>query len=271
MSKRIDPIAKSVIDTLNTAYYQTQNFANNPNSAINGLLVSGDAGIGKSYFVKKALRDAGVQGNVEMLKGGAITAASLYVKLYLNRSNHRIVVFDDVDIIHHPEKNKIIPMILGAADTGRHRLVTWSTAKRNALMEEFDVPMEFTFDGNIIIITNHTKETIEKYARQWANAIRSRFTPSTCEFTREEKFAYTKHLILNQQMLGANCVDHKYEVSDKKFPGYPEEIIEQTVDYLDNNYGNISEVTPRLALQIADTIYYNSDPQLQKVLLGAFQ
>lgn len=268
--KKVDPIAKAVVETLQTVYYQTSNFANNPESAMNGLLVYGDAGVGKSFWVKKALKDAGVQGNVEYIKGGTITAASLYVKLFLNRDNHRILVIDDVDIIHHNEKNKIIPMILGAADTGRDRLVTWSTAKKNQLMEEYNVDFEFDFNGNIIVITNHTKDTIAKHAKQWASAFNSRFTPAECIFNTEQKFAYTRWLLTHCDMLTTNCVDHRYTQDDGvKVPGYPQTIVDETVEFLEDNYDNLGEVTPRVALKIADIKYYNTDPMIQKMLLRA--
>ena len=157
MVKKQDPIAKKVIETFESVYNQTLTFANNPQSAINGLMVYGDAGVGKSFWVKKALADSGASTRTEYIKGGTITAASLYVKLALNAGSHRIIVLDDVDIVHHSEKNKIIPMVLGAADTGRDRLVTWSTAKKNSLMEEFGIDFEFLFNGNIILINNDTK------------------------------------------------------------------------------------------------------------------
>ena len=112
MSKKVDPIAKKVIETFEGVYNQTVNFANNPESAINGLMVYGDAGVGKSFWIKKALRDTNAAGRTEYIKGGTITAASLYVKLGLNAGSHRIIVLDDVDIVHHSEKNKIIPKIM---------------------------------------------------------------------------------------------------------------------------------------------------------------
>lgn len=263
---KIDPIAKKVVDTFEGVYASVLNFAKNPQSAINGLLVYGDAGIGKTFWVKKALRDAGVAGNVEYIKGGTITAASLYVKLALNAANHRIIVLDDVDIVHHSERNKIIPMILGAADTGRDRLVTWSTAKKNALMEEYGIDFEFLFNGNIIWITNDTKDTIKEKAKQWAEALDSRFNDARCVFNREQKLQYTKFLIRDVDMLGTNCVDHIY--GDEKTPGYPREIINEAFDYLEDNYEELGEVTPRVALKIADTLYYNKDPKMRRVLLG---
>jgi hypothetical protein len=267
--KRVDPIAKKVIETFEGVYNQTVNFATNPESAINGLLVYGDAGVGKSFWVKKALADTGAAKHTEYIKGGTITAAALYVKLALNAGSHRIIVLDDVDIVHHSEKNKIIPMILGAADTGRDRLVTWSTAKKNSLMEEFGIDFDFLFNGNIIWITNDTKDTIKKSAKQWANAIDSRFNDAACIFNTEQKLQYTKYLIESCDMLGKNCVDHKYvDEQGNKVPGYPKIIIDETYEYLEDNYEFLGEVTPRVALKIADTKYYNPDKKMQRIMLN---
>jgi len=266
--KKINPVIKPVIETFQTVYYQTTNFANNPDSAINGLLVMGDAGTGKSHYVDKALIDNGVKPNVETMKGGTITAASVYVKLYLNRAKHRIMVFDDVDLLGHPERNKIIPMLLGAAQEGSDRLVTWSTAKRNALMEEHDVPEKFLFNGNIIFITNYTKSDIANKAKQWNGAFNSRFTPVECIFTHEQKYMYTKYLIEDSDMLGATCRVHKYEHKGKKLNGYPQSVVDETIDFIDDNYMNFSDITPRVAVKIADTIYYNTDLHMKRVMLN---
>jgi hypothetical protein len=268
MSKKINPIIKPVVEAFQTTYYQTLNFAKNPGSAINGLLVMGDAGTGKSHWVKKALRDAGVQQNVEYIKGGTITAAALYVKLYLNRYSHRIIVLDDVDIINHPEKTKIVPLILGAVEEGKNRLCSWNTSKKNALMEEFDVPFDFQFNGNIIVITNYTIEKIGEKMAQWKQAFQSRFVNVSCIFNHEQKYMYTKHLVENEDMLGANCKVHDYQINDTKYNGYPQHIIDETMDYIDDNYQDFSDITPRIAVKIADTIYYNNDPRMKRVMLA---
>ena len=160
-------------------------------------------------------------------------------------------------------------MILGAAEPGRDRLVTWSTARKNDLMERHNVDFEFKFNGNIILITNHTQQSIQKYAKQWTGAFNSRFTPATCMFNKQEKFAYTRFLVEQTDMLGKNCVDHKY--GENKTPGYPAEVVAQTIQYLNEHYPRFHDLTPRLALKIADTIYYNTDPSLQKMMLGAIQ
>jgi len=255
---RINPVAKEVQDVFDGIYAQVQSFATNLSSAINGLLVSGDAGTGKTFTVKKALVDLGLHKNVEYIKGGKITAASLYVKLWLNKSKHRILILDDVDIIHHSEKNKIIPMILGACDLGHDRDVSWETAKPNALMDEVGAPMNFKFHGTLIWITNDTIDDIEKACKQWKHALLSRFNVAKCYFNDEQKLMYTYHLIENFDMLGKGCVDHK--------GGYPQEVIEDTLDYISSNYRRLVEVTPRIALRIADTKHYNNNGMQQAIL-----
>lgn len=267
--QKLNPIIKPVVESFQTAYYQTHNFATNRGSmAMNGLLVMGDAGTGKSHWVKQALRDAGVQKDVEMLKGGTITAASLYVKLYLNRHAGRIIVLDDVDIIGHPEKNKIVPLILGAVQEGKNRECGWNTAKRNSLMEEYDVPMDFFFNGTVIVITNYTTEHIAEKLTQWKNAFKSRFINVECVFNHEQKYSYTKHLVENEEMLGANCRVHDYKVKGQKVRGYPKKVVEEAMDFIDDNYMNFSDITPRVAISIADVIYYNKDPMQKRVMLN---
>ena len=259
MKIRINPIAKEVQDTFDGIYAQTTSFVQNPNSAINGLIVSGDAGTGKTYTVKKALIDTGHQKNVEYIKGGKITAASLYVKLYLNRAKHRIIILDDCDIIHHGEKRQIIPMLLGAAELGHNRDVSWETARKNPLMEEFNVPHNFKFEGSLIWITNDRKEDIAKAVKQWKNAIFSRFNFAECNFSDEQKFSYTMHLVDNADMLGGNCQEFT--------GGYPTEIINEAAEYMSDNYRSLVEVTPRIAIRIADTLHHNNDPKLRKTML----
>ena len=256
---RINPIAKEVQDTFDGIYAQVTSFVQNPNSAINGMIVSGDAGTGKTYTVKKALVQTGHQKNVEYIKGTKITAASLYVKLYLNRASHRIIILDDCDLIHHQEKNLIVPMLLGAAELGQDRTIGWETARKNPLMEEFNVPHNFKFEGSIIWITNDRKEQIGKAVKQWKNAIMSRFNFAECNFTDEQKFMYTMHLVENMDMLGTNCQEH--------LGGYPDDIIEEAAEYMSENYRNLVEVTPRQAIKIADTLHYQTDPVLRKQML----
>jgi hypothetical protein len=75
---------------------------------------------------------------------------------------------------------------------------------------------------------------------------------------------YTKHLVENVDMLGDKCLVHKWDGGN----GYPQNVIDETVDFIDDNYQNFSDITPRVAVKIADTIYYNADPVMRRVMLN---
>lgn len=270
MAQQLNPVIKPVVETFKGVYGRTTVFAKSPMAAINGLLVLGDAGTGKTHWVQQALVDANVQDNVEMMKGGTMTAASLYVTMFLNKDADRIIVFDDVDLLGHPEKNKIIPMILGACQEGFDREVTWSTAKKNALMEQYNVPFKFKFNGKIIFITNYTRDDIRMKAKQWYQAFNSRFNYAECIFTHEQKYMYTRHLVDNEHMLSDKCRVHVYtDDNGVTHNGYPQNVIDEAMDFIDNNYENFSEITPRVAVKVADTIYYNDDAEMKSIMLNS--
>jgi hypothetical protein len=255
----MDPLAREVKETFNGIFAQVVSFVQHPNSAIKGMIVSGDAGTGKTHTIKNALQSTGHDKNTEYIKGGKITAASLYVKLYLNRANNRIIVLDDCDILHHSDRSQMIQMLLGAVESSQTREVSWETARRNPLMEEFNVPFKFNFGGSIIWITNDRKKDILKVSKQWKEGIFSRFNFAECNFTDEQKLMYTTHLIQHHDMLGANCSAYT--------GGYPKNIIDETLQYIGDNYRNLVEITPRQAIKIADILHHNSDTVLRRTML----
>jgi hypothetical protein len=247
MVTKFNPVVNEVIDRFDTVHTMTKSFVSPKYSALKGLLVSGDAGTGKTYWVKKAFKDAKAEKRVEYIKGASISAPALYVKLYLNRGKGRVVVLDDCDIIHKSpaEKNAILDMLKGATDvTKGERMISWERASANQLMRENEVPMSFDFQGTIIWITNDTVEDIAKKAKNHWNAIGSRFNIVPVYLNTQEKLLYTIHLIEDCEMLGKNC--------EGKEGGYTSKVISDTVDYIKNNYKVLHEITPRVATKIAD-------------------
>jgi hypothetical protein len=243
-----DPIkgmAQSVINDFQNVYDTAVQFIKDKETAIHGFLISGDAGMGKTHYIRKAFRDLGATKHVEYLKGGSITAPALYVKLWLNRHKNRVVVLDDCDIIHRPDKKAIIPLLLGATELShRPRDVSWERAGGNTLMKEHNVPGNFGFDGSIIWITNDTVSDIHKAAKQWFNALMSRFNTVKCYYSDEQKYAYTHHLIMKHDMLGKKC--------EARLGGYSKKVIGDALAYMQRNYKRLTEITPRQAIKIAD-------------------
>ena len=245
--EKINPIVQEVIDTYNTVTKMTEMFTLNPDKAMRGLLVSGAAGLGKTHAVQKGLKK--VIHNVDYVKGSSITAPALFVKLYQNREAGQILVLDDVDIVHKGkgEMNTILDLLKGATEpTKGNRTLEWARAQRNALMVDNDVPQAFNFNGAVIWITNDTLTNIADRAKGHWNAISSRFMQVPAWLNDQEKLMYTLYLVEEVDMLGKDC--------HAKKGGYTPEIIKTVTEYIRNNYKYMDDVTPRVAVAIADII-----------------
>ena len=252
--EKTNPIIEEVVSRYKTIENYTKMFTNKNTNAIRGLLISGDAGYGKTLFTQLGLIDVDPE-MVDYIKGSSVTAAALYVKLYFSRFEGQVLVLDDVDIIN---KNKadlmaIVDMLKGATEpTTGERTISWSRAQRNQLMRENEVPDSFEFNGTIIWITNETINSIaSKLGSHW-NALDSRFYKVEAWLNDQEKLLYTLYLVEDIDMLGKECY--------AKDGGYSKDVIEKTTQYLRNNYkymydfNDKSTLSPRSAIKLADTI-----------------
>lgn len=119
----------------------------------NSLVITGDAGIGKSYNVTKNLSDTGLreilldnQGDFIVIKGFS-TPRALYQTFW--DYNGKVIVFDDCDNIH---KDATASNLLKAAlDSGTKRIMNWNTSR---VEKDDDTPNRFEFTGRCIFISN---------------------------------------------------------------------------------------------------------------------
>ena len=91
--KHSNLIVQEVIERFDTVYKFTKVFVTG-NSAQKFIIISGDAGTGKSHFVQKAFADTETH-RIDYHKSKSFSAAAFYVTLYLNREPGNVVVFDD--------------------------------------------------------------------------------------------------------------------------------------------------------------------------------
>ena len=118
--------------------------------AIRSLIISGAAGIGKTYSLDKALQAASDKGTINYnIVNGKISAIGLYCRLWEAKESNDVLVLDDVDVFSDMD---ILNLLKAALDTGETRKVCWSTA--SSFLEEKEIPNEFEFEGTIVFITN---------------------------------------------------------------------------------------------------------------------
>lgn len=167
-------------------------------SVINGMrplaLICGAPGVGKSYRIKKAIKDAGKDlGTDWKILKGRITPAALYTTLHDFKNAGQIMVMDDCDSVFRDEN--AINLLKAAYDSSDERWVTWNTQQKIPMPTEiaemsddayFDnasgrwyYPKEFLYEGSGIIATNFNVGAVD-------TAIRNRALICDLEFTVEE-------------------------------------------------------------------------------------
>lgn len=93
---------------------------------IRSLIISGAAGIGKTYSLDKALKTAHEYGEIVYKSiNGKISGIGLYEQLWNNRDANSVLLIDDVDVFSDMD---MLNLLKAALDTGETRKVCWSTA-----------------------------------------------------------------------------------------------------------------------------------------------
>ena len=117
--------------------------------SVRAVIVSGPAGVGKSYEVHNEL---------ERLKPyhtiihGFVRPTGLYKTLYEYRHPGCVIVFDDADSIFNDDIS--LNLLKTACDTTRKRTISWLSETNMADEGGDKMPTQFEFEGTVIFITN---------------------------------------------------------------------------------------------------------------------
>lgn len=136
-------------------------------------VISGSGGLGKSFTVRKALLEAGLNDMTVTLAQdsegtrvnrsrsfvtvkGYSTPKGLYRTLFEN--NDSVIVFDDCDsVLKDPVA---LNLLKGALDSYDTRVISW-----NSDMRDEDLPRSFIFTGRVIFISNMVEDRIDQAIR----------------------------------------------------------------------------------------------------------
>lgn len=116
------------------------------------LIVSGPAGLGKSYTIEQILRAWDPKELSHRIIKGYVRATGLYRMLWQYRDAGSVLVFDDADSVF--EDATALAMLKAVCDTTEERKVSY-LAETKLLDDEMEqIPRQFVFEGSIIFITN---------------------------------------------------------------------------------------------------------------------
>jgi len=117
------------------------------------LIISGPAGLGKSFGVMKVMEDLEKRGINPVVIRGYIRPTGLYKILYENRFKRSVLVFDDSDSLFGDDV--CLNLLKTATDMTSVRRLSWLTETKMEDEEGERMPRNFEFEGSIIFITNY--------------------------------------------------------------------------------------------------------------------
>lgn len=127
---------------------------------VRSLILSGKAGIGKTYTLLKILEQMEKMQTTKFHKhSGYITTPELYRMLYEHRHEDCVIMLDDTDNIFYDDDS--LNILKAALDTIEHRVISYRVRNMTVDASELtegdetdEVPNEFEFKGCIVFVTN---------------------------------------------------------------------------------------------------------------------
>jgi hypothetical protein len=116
------------------------------------VIVSGPAGLGKSFNVDKQLSTWDPDQVNHTIVKGFIRPTGLYKLLYDYREQGQVIVFDDADSVFFDDVS--LNLLKSVCDTTDIRRVSWLAETRMETDEGEPLPRSFIFEGTIVFITN---------------------------------------------------------------------------------------------------------------------
>ena len=122
------------------------------------LVITGGAGLGKTYLVKKTLTDMGLEEAKQFVHfKGRATAAGLFVTIYEN--SDKIIVLDDCDSVF--KDVDAVNLLKAALDSYDTRKLSYISTKPLKDTYGDPVPRHFEFKGKIIFISNLSQSKLD--------------------------------------------------------------------------------------------------------------
>jgi hypothetical protein len=197
-NKRIEEIKNSNIVELETYYKDYYEHIKNflENKKVNGFIVVGKSGLGKTFNLIKCLKE---NNKDFVFVVGHLSALGLYKMLYLNKDN-KIIVLNDAYIFQNQDNLNIL---LNALDYD-NRKVEWNSI--SPLTE--NLVSEFIFNSKIFIITNKLPDN------ELAEALNNRCCVYTLDFSTQQIIEML-YIIAKKNNYDLSIVDYLKELAEK--------------------------------------------------------
>ena len=226
---------------------------------VRAMIVSGPAGVGKSFGVEAILSASSAYSMVAQkprfqIVKGAISAVSLYIKLHEFSDAGSVLVFDDTDDIFYDQQS--LNILKAALDSNETRIISWNTDSK--LLRNGDIPNRFEFKGSVIFISNLNFAMVKSKAlKVHLDALQSR-----CHYISLDMDTTREKLLRISQIVSDGLL------SSYEFSWHVEE---ELLAFIHEYQSVLREVSLRTILKAADLVkaFPHSWRELAKVTLIA--
>ena len=202
------------------------------------VIISGPAGLGKSYSVEAALSDWDADGaNHEFVKGYVRTTGLLRL-LYQYREAGQVIVFDDADTVFFDDNS--LNLLKAACDSTDRRVISYRAESNMRDDDTGDlVPRSFEYNGTIIFITNLDFDQMIDKGHKLAPHLEALISRSHyIDLAMKTKRDY---MIRIKQVIDQGLLSN-IGLTDKQTA--------DVIKFLDDNKNNLRELSLRIALKI---------------------
>ena len=206
---------------------------------IKALIVSGPAGLGKSYTVQEKLDT--VDDARKIVIRGLVNKTGLYKTLYQYRHPGCVVVFDDADRIFFDDDS--LNMLKAVCDTMKERRLSYLSEFKLVDEETAEViPKQFVFEGTIVFITNYDFDDMIGRGHKIAPHLealvsRSHYIDLAMK-TRRDYMIRIHQVVEDHGMLRAHGLNENQE--------------REVMQFIDKHQNQLRELSLRIAIKIAN-------------------
>lgn len=206
------------------------------------VIVSGPAGLGKSFTVEEKLREWDPEQLNHTIVKGYVKPTGLLRLLYRYREAGQVIVFDDADTVFFDDT--CLNLLKAVCDTTDYRQVSY-LAEVNMIDEDSGeaIPRHFGFDGTIVFITNLDMDSMidrgHKLAPHLAALVsRSHYIDLTMKTKRD-------YLIRIKQVVKDGML---------QMHGLSQDQEDDVMEFITTNQDRLRELSLRIAVKIGNLV-----------------
>lgn len=211
------------------------------------VIVSGPAGLGKSFTVEQALAAWDPEQINHTIVKGYVKTTGLLRLLYQFRDHGQVIVFDDADTVFYEDTS--LNLLKAVCDTTELRRVSYM-AESNMVDEDSGerIPRSFEFNGTILFITNLDMDSLIEKGHKLAPHLQALVSRSHyIDLAMKTKRDY---IVRIKQVVGQGML---------KMQGLNQAQEDAVVSYIVENQDRLRELSLRIAVKIANLVKMGGD------------